>query len=66
MQSEGEHSGVNQFSDAFNAAEEIRRKDPATFEILTNVKYRFKNVGADVNGEYDIQHERPIIGYVSF
>ena len=65
-QSEGVNSGMSLFTDGFRAAEEIRNTNPNSFDLLTEVKFKFNDVGRDIYGEYNLEHERPIIGLDSF
>ena len=61
QQATGE-GGENHFVDGFKIAEHLRTSAPEAFEILTTVKFKFNDVGADVYGEFDKVYERPVIG----
>ena len=54
--------GENHFVDGFHIAKELRNAKPEAFEVLSTVKFMFEDIGVDVNGEYDKQFERPVIG----
>ena len=65
-QSEGENAGISIYSDGLNAAENLKKLKPEFFDKLTQVNFKFKDVGTDDFGAFDIQCEKPIIGLDSF
>ena len=57
--------GCNVLVDGFYAAENLRKKNQESFDILSTVQFQYSDVGDDIYGEFDMQMERPFLGYVA-
>jgi len=65
-QSDGENSGVNLFMDGFNAIDKFKKENRKGYDILTEVKFQYFDVGTDDFGKFHMALERPVIGFDSF
>ena len=53
--------GENLLADGFKAAEELKKEDPAAFDILTSTVLEYYDVGTDHVGKFHQHARHPVI-----
>ena len=57
----GDDQGASLIVDGFKVTEDLKRSNKEHYKILTDTQFRFNDEGVDINGEFDLQYEKPII-----